>query len=110
MLARDVPRLTDAAGVTTEQRTGGDVIDHRHLGKRLHDLERAREAEPCDLVRPRAGDIAVLEVHPAGGRRMNAGDEIDQRCLAGPVRADQADDLALVDGEADAVDGVEAAK
>ena len=36
---------------------------------------------------------------------MNAGDEVDQRGLAGAVRPDQADDLALSTVELDVVDG-----
>ena len=38
-------RLAHAAGVAAEQRAGGDILEHGHVRKRLHDLERAREAE-----------------------------------------------------------------
>ena len=38
------------------------------------------------------------------GRLVDAGDEVEQRRLAGAVRADHADDLALVDVEVEAVD------
>ena len=44
--------------------------------------------------RSRVMSLAV-ETDRARGRRMHAGDQVDQRGLAGAVRADQADDLAL---------------
>ena len=41
---------------------------------------------------------------------MHAGQKIDQRGLAGAVRTDQRDDLALVEREAQIVDGLDAAE
>src|SRR6185369_9084193 len=75
-----------------------------------HDLKGTGEAKPGDLVGLHARDVMVLEPHPAAGRRMNAADEVDERGLAGAVRSDQADDLALVDGQAHAIDRVEPAE
>jgi len=50
---------------------------------------------------------AVAEHARLAGRRMDdPGQHLDQRRLAGPVGADQADDLALADGEADVLDGL----
>jgi len=53
-----------------------------------------------------------LAVQPDGarGRTVEAPDDLQQRALAGPVRADDGDDLAVVDPERDACDGREAAK
>ena len=82
--------------VAREQRAGGDVLQHRHLRERLHDLEGAREPEPRDLVGPHPGDVAAVEEHASGGRRMHAGDQIDQGGLAGAIRSDQAEDLAFL--------------
>ena len=70
-----------------------------------HALERAREA-----ARGRAG--AALQpvtstpssIDRAGGRLLEAGERVDERRLAGAVRADQAEDLALRELEVDAVD------
>ena len=41
---------------------------------------------------------------------MDAGDEVDERRLAGAVRPDQADDLALVQMERDVADGADTAE
>ena len=69
VLARLRVRLAHAAGVPAEQRAGRDILQHGHFRERLHDLERAREAEPRDLVGPHARDVAALETHPTAGCR-----------------------------------------
>ena len=45
-----------------------------------------------------------------GGRLVDAGEHVEERRLAGAVRADQRDDLAARHGEVDVVDGDEAAE
>ena len=55
-------------------------------------------------------ELLALEQHAAGGRLEAAGDDLDQRRLAGAVVAEQRHDLALADREADALqrfDGAE---
>src|SRR5919204_2769701 len=110
MLAGDRPCLAHVAGMTAKQRAGGDVLHHRHPRERLHDLEGSGEAEPRDPVGPLARDVMAVEMHMARRGRMHAGDQVDQRGLAGAVRPNEADDLALVDVEADVVDGLEPAE
>ena len=51
-----------------------------------------------------AGDLLACEADRAGGRRVHAGDAVEDRALARAVRADQAEDLALVDVERDTFD------
>ena len=94
-----------------EQRAGGDVLQHRHLRERLHDLEGAREAEPRDLVRPHARDVAGRRSAP--GPR-SAGCTPVMRLISvvlpapfGPIRPTIS---PCVDREADTVDGVQAAE
>src|SRR5207245_10116130 len=43
----------------------------------------------------------------AGGRLGDAREDLEERALAGAVAADQADDLAVVDGQVDAAQGPE---
>jgi hypothetical protein len=43
-------------------------------------------------------------------RALEPDDDLQQRALAGPVRTDDGDDVAVVDLERDAVDGREAAE
>ncbi len=49
-------------------------------------------------------DVEALDEDPPRGRPEQRGEHLDGRRLAGPVRAQQAEDLALGDGEADTVD------
>jgi hypothetical protein len=48
--------------------------------------------------------ITAAQLHPARGRLPNAGEQADQRGLAGAVRAEQADQLARGDVQRDAVE------
>ena len=57
-----------------------------------------------------AVDDLAVETHGAGLVGERAADAVDQRRLAGAVRADQADALALGDREIDAVERDEAAE
>ena len=58
-------RIGGDAGVTA----GQQVFQHAHLREQLAVLERAREAEPRDLVRRTAGDVLALE--PDGAARRD---------------------------------------
>src|SRR5262249_20819745 len=111
----DVParlrfRRRDGRRLRRKQRAGRDVFEHRHLGKGLHDLERARDAALGRLVRLLAGHVAAAKAHPAGAWAQHAGHEIDERRLAGAVGADQADDLAGRELQRHVVDGADAAE
>ena len=71
---------------------GEDVLGLRHEGEAVADL----------LVRRRGGDLGAGEAHGAGMDRDEAGDGLDERRLAGAVRAEEGDELAGRDGEVDA--------
>jgi hypothetical protein len=86
------------------------VLEEREPAKRPWDLERAADAEVDDPVRRLAGDLATLEADRPRVRREGAREHVEDRALAGAVRADQAEDLALLDPERHAVDGGEAAE
>ena len=86
------------------------VLAHGQLGEDLQQLERAADAEPVEVARPHAGDGAAVELHLAGTRPELAEDAVEQRRLAAAVRPDDAEDLALVDVERHAVDGLDAAE
>ena len=68
------------------------LIDRLHTG-------RARVLRASELDRP------ALERHRAGVRADGAGDDLDQRALAGAVVAEEADDLAFADGEGGFLEG-----
>ena len=70
------------------------VVADRQIGEQLEPLERAGDAEPGPLVRVEPADVAAVEQDPARGRRLQAGDDVEQRRLARAVRPDQTGDLA----------------
>ena len=67
-------------------------------------------AEARDLVRLEADDAALVEQDVAVVGLVDAGDQVEERRLAGAVRADHADDLALVDVQVELGDDLEAAE
>src|SRR5262245_29355621 len=110
MLARCRVRVVHAAGAPGKERAGRGVLQHRHLGERLHDLEGARETEPRDLVRPPVCDVLPVEAYAAAAGRMHAGDHVNECCLAGAVRPEVTGVFPLRIREGHAVDSFEPAK
>ena len=83
----------------------------RQRRKRPHDLERAADAAAADLVGRQPVDALALRTRCAPVvRRDHAGDHVEQRGLAGAVRADHREDRALRHREADVGDRAQAAK
>ena len=85
-----------------------DVLAHRQVAERVAVLERARETVPGPPVRRPARDVAVAERDPALVRPVEPAEHVDERRLAGAVRADQADDLAAAQLERDAAERLDA--
>src|SRR3954464_1336261 len=86
------------------------VLAHGEFRKDLQQLKRAADAELVEIAWPHAGHRATIEMHLAAGRPKLAEDAIEQRGLAAAVRPDDAEDLALVHLERDAVDRMNAAE
>jgi hypothetical protein len=84
------------------------VLLDGHVQEEAQRLEGAREALARDLVRWEADDRFALEEDLALVGLVDAGDEVEERRLAGPVRADHADDLVLADEEVEVRDHLEA--
>src|SRR5207237_1409473 len=63
-----------------------------------------------DLVRVEADDAAPVEHDVARVRPEDARDQVEERRLAGPVRADHADDLALANLQVELADHAQAAE
>ncbi len=68
-------------------------LAHRQLREERGCLESATEAEVRSSVSRELGDVLAEELHGAPTRH-EATDRVEQRRLAGAVRADQADDLS----------------
>src|SRR5208283_6145891 len=73
-------------------------------------LECTGDAEPGDGVRPQPGDAPPLETDCAAGGGDEAGDEVEQRGLAGPVGTDDAEDFLVANAQGMVVDGAKPSK
>ena len=94
-----------AAGIAhhggADQRADDDVVDHSHGLKTLHDLEGAADPALAAFGRRQRGDVITVEDDRALRGRQHARDQVEQRRLAGAVRADEADDFATPDRDRD---------
>ena len=61
-------------------------------------------------MRRQTVDPRTVEPNAAARRPLQPDDDLQQRALAGPVRTDDGDDVAVVDPERHAVDGRETAE
>jgi hypothetical protein len=106
LLATDARRAHDRAeqpafqaGVHADEH----VLERRHVLEEADVLERPADAALGDRVRRHTGHVLAVEDDLAGGGLVHAREHVEERRLAGAVRADQADDLAPRDREVDVV-------
>ena len=86
-----------------------DVLQDRHVREQGVVLEHQADAPPLGLEEgPRPADLAPVHQHPAGGRRLDPCGDAQQRGLSAARMAEQADDLARLDGQRDAVERAQA--
>src|SRR5205807_8807022 len=76
---------------------------HAHVAEQSTDLKAAHQAASRNLVRLEPQQRASIEKNVAAVRRIEAGNEVDERRLAGAVRSDQPADLARRDRKIDVV-------
>src|SRR5207245_9079234 len=105
-LVRDLERLLEPAPCrrAAEKRAYGGVLPHRHGTERPDDLEGAPDPEPGDAVRRQARDRPALPADVSSVDPVHAADAVEESRLAGAVRTDDAEDLALLHLESHAVD------
>ncbi|MGY3585120.1 hypothetical protein ACVIF9_003797 [Bradyrhizobium sp. USDA 4350] len=101
-----LPELGGGMAVAADQQ----IAQHGRILEQLDVLEGARDAEPGNVVGRLLGDVLILEEDLARGRRIDPRDQVEDRALAGSVGPDDREDLALLDREADRIDGLEAAE
>ena len=88
----------------------GDILEHVHVAEQRIVLEHETHAPLAGAL---AGDIAALEEQGAGRigvRRFETRDDAQQRGFARAGRAQQGQQLAIVDRQADVAQGGEAAE
>ena len=83
------------------------VVHHAHLAERLGQLEGPHHPHLGNLVRRHAADFGAVELPLAGVGFVEAGEQVEEGGLAGPVRADERRDDAPLDFEVVDVDGLE---
>src|SRR5438093_13419142 len=86
------------------------IVEHRHAGEGLGNLEAAREAHADAPVRGMPADVLSLEADAPFLVLERPGDAIDERALARAVRPDETDALAGPHDEVDALQRSEAAE
>ena len=85
------------------------VLAHAQARKNAPALGRLQHAQVHDLVRGNLVDALAFEHNLTLARRRDARDRAQRGALARAVRADQRDDLALLDGDRDAFERVDIA-
>ncbi len=85
--------LEDGADVLLD----GELPEHRRL------LRQVADAVPRTLVHRPPADVAAVEHHPARLRANEPDEKVERRGLAGAVRAQETDDLALAKGHRDII-------
>ena len=101
-------RLRRAGRQMEQMRVQIEVLSHRQLGVERERLRHVADARPRLHV---AGiDRLAEQQRLAVGGGQQAGQHFHGRRLAAAVGAEEAEDLAALDGEADAVDGGEVAE
>jgi hypothetical protein len=91
------------AFVGAEGRGDHHVLEHGHAGKRLRDLEGTGKAEAAAALRRQVCNVVAGQQHAAGIGRDGARGDAEQGRLAGAVRSDDAERLALGKRQIDAV-------
>ena len=91
--------LLDAVAAVAADEPEAQVLLDRQLGEDPAAFRDERDARPRDRLRLPADDRRAGEANVAGSGPDQARDRVQRRRLAGPVRADQADDLPFAHGQ-----------
>src|SRR2546422_5586570 len=82
---------------------GEQVFFHRQLSEDRRLLRQIPQAHPAALVHGQGRDLLPFQKDTSALGRQQADQHVEGRRLAGPVRPEQADDLAPVDVQGDVV-------
>ncbi len=93
-----------------EERPQHHVFHHGHLLERARDLERPGDPGVADLVGGEMGDLLAEKLDLPGRGLVDPGDDVEEGRLPGAVGADEAAEFALLNFEADLLQGLKVAK
>ena len=108
--ASEIERAGEDAGAHEQMTADQQVLHHGHVREQLGMLEGAADAGKRDLVHRHGRQIVAIEHDMAGIRPVDAVDAVQKRGLAGPVRADNRNQLAIAGTESNAIESGEAAE
>ena len=111
LLGRDMARPQDVhpdALARLMLAAGQHVLQHGHFREGFWDLEGAPNSAGDPLIGSRLSQILAADGDGARCRFQAAGQQIEERGLAGAVRADQAEHLAWHQGDRHVVHGAQA--
>ena len=80
------------------------IVEHGQLVQRFHDLVRTRQPMPGNFLRRPSGNVVIVKDYAALVGLHDSVHQVEQRCFAGAIRSNQADDFALPDREADIIE------
>ena len=100
-------RSISAAGPLGDDQAEGDVVADGHVGEEGVALE---DGVDLALVGGQFGDVPAVQEDPAGVGPLEAGGDPQHGRLAAAARAEEGEELALLDLEADVVDGLDGAE
>ncbi len=103
-------RVADNVAVGAGMGADPNVVEHRQIGKQRDVLKGAADADFGDPVRRTRQDARAFHENVAGARLVEPAQAIEECGLAGAVRPDQAEDLALMHVEGNAVQRDDAAE
>ena len=83
-----------------------DVLPHGERAECVAVLKRPGEAVPAPPVGAPAGDCPPVQLDRPCRREIEAAEQVDERGLAGAVRADQSHDLVAMQFEGDVLECV----
>ncbi len=107
---RQMKQVGEYAGRFVAMAADHDIFERSHAEEDLQVLERARQAPARELFRRKRAHLLAGKPHAALRGQVETGDEIEQRGLAGAVRADDRKDEAGRDCQAHVFDRVHAAE
>src|SRR6266545_7157578 len=103
-------RILQAQLAASETGTDHHVFADGELVERPDDLVGACHTQACHVVRAQATEIVAAEDDTAAVGAIDGVEDVEERRLAGPVRADESQDLAFFHAECDMGQGLETAE